>query len=364
MKVMSIVGARPQFIKAAMVNRALRQGSVDDILIHTGQHYDDNMSKLFFDEMEIPRPSHNLGVGSGSHAVQTGTGLMKLEPLCADIRPDFVLVFGDTNATLTGALVGAKIGIPVAHVEAGLRSGDRSMPEEINRIVADRLSDLLFCPTDTAVKNLAAEGMTSGVHNVGDVMYDAAVHFGQLAAERSAVLDSLSLSSGNFVLATIHRDFNTDDGGRLRAITDGLLRLGRTVVFPAHPRVRKRLAEEELLAALENSESVRITEPVGYLDMVALEKNAAVIVTDSGGVQKEAFFHGVPCVTIRPSTEWVETVEAGWNRLVDADADAIAGAVGAARPPEGSFSAKSYGSGSSAKLIAGILKGACRREAQ
>ena len=324
MKVLTVVGARPQFIKAAPVSRALRR-THEEVLVHTGQHYDDNMSDIFFRELEIPAPDVNLEVGSGPHGAQTGAMMTRLEKVVLDARPDLVLVYGDTNSTLAGALVATKLHIRVAHVEAGLRSFDRRMPEEINRILTDHVSDVLFCPTDVAARNLEREGVTTGVHVVGDVMYDAFLHNVEAARKRARAVQELGLERDGFVLATIHRAENTDDAARLRAIMRGLGESGQQVVMPLHPRTRARLGEDA-------GPSIRIIDPVGYLDMLALEDAAALIATDSGGVQKEAFFAGKPCVTLRDSTEWTETVEAGWNTLVGADAERIADAVRAFRP--------------------------------
>ncbi len=356
MKVLSVVGARPQFVKAAVVTQALREAGVEEVMVHTGQHYDAGMSEVFFAELGIPAPAHNLGVGSGSHAAQTAGALTGLERLCLSERPDAVLVYGDTNATLSGALAAAKLRLPVAHVEAGLRSFDRRMPEEVNRVVADHLSRWLFCPTATAVDNLSREGITAGVVLVGDVMYDAVLRFGARAAAVSTVLERLRVTPGAFVLATIHRDFNTDAPDRLAGIVNGLLGCGLPVVFPAHPRVRKCLERGGWLARLEAEPRLRLCEPVGYLDMVRLEAAARVILTDSGGVQKEAFFHGVPCVTVRDTTEWVETVTAGWNRLAPAEAGSVAQALLAAGPPAGAHRPAFYGAGDAAGRIADILK--------
>ncbi|MDI6775004.1 MAG: UDP-N-acetylglucosamine 2-epimerase (non-hydrolyzing) [Verrucomicrobiota bacterium] len=354
MKVLTVVGARPQFVKVAMVSRALAVAGIEEALVHTGQHYDETLSRVFFEELGIPAPRVNLGVGSGTHAFQTGEAMRRLEPLCVEQRPDRVLVYGDTNTTLAGALTAAKLHIPVAHVEAGLRSFDRGMSEEINRIVADSLSAFLFCPTETAARNLAAEGIVRGVHNVGDVMIDAALRFGVAARAKSRILDRLGLAEKGFVLATIHRDFNTDERVRLAGIVAGLVACGEQVVFPAHPRVRKQLAAFGLDVEIRESSKVRLIDPVGYLDMIRLEMAARVIVTDSGGVQKEALFHGVPCVTARPSTEWVETVELGWNRLVEPDAETIRTAVAGAKPPARAPPVL-YGDGHSAERIAEIL---------
>ena len=351
MIVLTVVGARPQFIKTAMVSRALRARGIREVLVHTGQHYDDNMSRVFFDEMGIPKPDHNLGVGSGGHAFQTGEAMKGLESLCAEHQPDVLLVHGDTNATLAGALVAAKQCIPGAHVEAGLRSFDRAMPEEVNRVVTDHVSKCLFCPTDTAVENLRREGITRHVHQVGDVMYDAALHFAEQAKESSDVLSRLGVSEKSFVLVTVHRDFNTDSKERLEGIIRGVLQSGVQVVFPAHPRVRKCLEQYGLLGELEESGDDVLTEPVGYLDMIRLELGARAVMTDSGGVQKEAYFYGVPCLTVRPSTEWVETVDAGWNHLLAADADQIAGALDKVTTPGGD-PPEVFGDGHAAERIA------------
>ena len=328
MKIVSVVGARPQFIKAAVVSRVLR-GRHQEILLHTGQHYDDEMSGVFFRELDLPRPDINLGVGSGSHARQTGEMLIGIEPVLLREKPDGVLIYGDTNSTLAGALAAAKLGIPLAHVEAGLRSFNRAMPEEINRVVADHLSDLLFCPTRTAVENLAREGITAGVHRVGDVMYDLLLQSLPLAERTSTILERLGLQPGAYLLATVHRASNTDLRENLAGILAGLGATGETVVLPLHPRTRHALAGWGLVPA----EKVRLIEPVGYLDMLVLEKNARLILTDSGGVQKEAYWLGIPCVTLREETEWVETVEAGWNVLVGTSVEHLVAAVHSFHPP-------------------------------
>jgi len=332
MKIASVVGARPQFIKAAPVCRALRRsGFHAEILIHTGQHYDPSMSDVFFKELDIPAPDHHLGIGSASHGEQTGAMLAAVERILLAERPDAVLVYGDTNSTLAGALAAAKLSIPTAHVEAGLRSFNRRMPEEINRVVADHLAALLFCPSENAAANLAREGITAGVHVVGDVMADALESVGARAAARSTILERLGLRPGGFLLATIHRAENTDDPVRLQSILTAFAGIPETIVFPVHPRTRKTLAAlGDPHRALPR---LRTIDPVGYLDMAWLERSARLIMTDSGGVQKEAYWLGVPCLTLRDETEWVETVEAGWNRLVGADTEAIVGAVAAFRPP-------------------------------
>ncbi len=315
MKVITVVGARPQFVKAAPVSRALRAQGVDEKLIHTGQHYDYNMSALFFDELDIPEPAWNLGVGSGSHGAQTAAMLTGIEQVLLTEKPDWLLVYGDTNSTLAGALAATKLHVKVAHVEAGLRSFNRRMPEEINRVVTDHVSDLLLCPSQTAVDNLAKEGITHGVHLVGDVMADALAFATERARHRSDILVQLGLAEKGFLLATVHRAENTDDETRLRNIWQAFTEIGETIVFPVHPRTRNQLAACRLPPAA----NVRMIEPVGYLDMVMLEQSAKMILTDSGGIQKEAYWLGVPCVTLRDETEWVETVLAGWNVLVGAD---------------------------------------------
>jgi UDP-N-acetylglucosamine 2-epimerase len=312
-KVLTIVGARPQFIKAWPVGRALSGAGMQEVLVHSGQHYDDRMSQVFFDEMGIRRPDRNLEIGSGPHGEQTGRMLVALEQVMLEERPDWVLVYGDTNTTLAGAIAACKLEIPIAHVEAGLRSFNRSMPEEHNRVLTDHCSTLLLCPTQTAVDHLANEGVRGGVHLVGDVMYDAVLHFGQVARERSRVLVDNQLADGGYYLATIHRPYNTDAPARLYALLAGLDQVDAPVVFPMHPRTRARLVASLGGQTLRN---VRCIDPVGYLDMLRLEQSARGIVTDSGGVQKEAFFFSVPCFTLRPETEWVETVTSGWNTLI------------------------------------------------
>lgn len=322
MKIVSIVGARPQFIKAAPVSRVLRQGH-HELLVHTGQHYDYGMSQIFFDELDIPEPDLNLGIGSGPHGAQTGAMLEQIERVLLDEQPDWVLVYGDTNSTLAGALAASKLHVPVAHVEAGLRSFNKAMPEEVNRVLTDHVSDLLFCPTKTAVENLAAEGITVGVYHTGDVMYDAVLYYVDRAEAHSTVMDELKLETGSYLLATIHRPRNTDEAHNLRAILKALGETGETVILPAHPRTRKAIEAANVVV----SNNVRVIEPVGYLDMLQLERHARMILTDSGGIQKEAYFFGVPCVTLREETEWVETVDAGWNVLVGAHEERILEAV-------------------------------------
>jgi UDP-N-acetylglucosamine 2-epimerase len=327
MKVASVVGARPQFIKAAPLDRELRKEH-QHVLIHTGQHYDYAMSAVFFDELGIPEPDYNLGVGSARHGKQTGEMLTLIEETLIREQPQCVVVYGDTNSTLAGALAAAKLHLAVAHVEAGLRSFNRAMPEEINRVLTDHVANLLFCPTETAVGNLAREGITEGVFNVGDVMYDAVLQGMETVEKSCHLLDSLGLRSGGYLLATVHRASNTDDAANLSSILQALNETEEPVVFPAHPRTR--LAMERI--GFTASPHLRVLEPVSYLEMLNLEKNARLVLTDSGGVQKEAFFFGVPCVTLREETEWVETVEAGWNTLVGADKARILEAVRSFQP--------------------------------
>lgn len=357
MKIASIVGARPQFIKAAVVSRVLWARGVEELFIHTGQHYDRDMSQVFFDELDVPAPDCNLGVGSGLHGEQTGRMLQALEPVLARHRPDWVLVYGDTNSTLAGALAAVKLHLPVAHVEAGLRSFDRRMPEEINRVLTDQVSEILFAPTDAAVENLRREGIaTRKIHRVGDVMYDAARYYGGKAEHQSRVLRQLDLETKRYLLATVHRAENTDHPGRLEAIFAALIRLGQEmpVVVPLHPRTRKALSQIGLLEDV--ALSICLIEPVGYLDMVMLEKNARLIVTDSGGVQKEAFFYQVPCLTLREQTEWVELVAAGWNSVVyPQDPDRVVSAAQKALQNLPPSCANPYGDGDSAAQIVDIL---------
>ena len=326
MRVLTVVGARPQFVKAGPVSAVLRREN-REFLLHTGQHYDREMSAIFFDELGLPTPDRNLDIGSGPHGEQTGRMLAAIERVVEEQRPDWVLVYGDTNSTLAGALAAVKLHVPVAHVEAGLRSFDRRMPEEINRVVTDHVSSLCLCPTAAASAQLEREGMADAVVT-GDVMYDAFIEQADRARSRSRVLQRLGLAPDEFVLATVHRAENVDDAGRLGAILDGLARSRCRVVLPLHPRTRHAIAR----LGITLDPNVHAVEPVGYLDMIQLETAAAAIVTDSGGVQKEAYFAGRPCVTLRESTEWVETVETGWNRLVGCRPEAIAEAAACFRP--------------------------------
>ena len=353
MKILSVVGARPQFIKAAAVSRVFRRTrGLTEILVHTGQHYDKNMSDIFFKELDIPRADVHLGIGSASHGQQTGRMLEAIESAIQNARPDWVLVYGDTNSTLAGALAAAKLRVPIAHVEAGLRSFNRAMPEEINRVAADHVSDLLFAPTKIAVENLRREGMPiKRIAKVGDVMYDAALYYAQTAEKQSHILDDLKLHPGSYILATVHRAENTDDPARLKAIFAALQHAGRDmpVVLPLHPRTRAAITR----LGLAGNSCIRIIAPVGYLDMVVLERNARTIVTDSGGVQKEAFFYKVPCITLRNETEWVELVDAGWNCLLPPDSPSLARRLSTAikgfRRP--ATAPRLYGSGHAAEAI-------------
>ncbi len=334
MKVLTVLGARPQFIKASVVSAEFARRSIPEVVVHTGQHYDANMSEVFFEDLGMSSPAYHLGIGGGSHAKMTGRMLEEIEKVLLQECPDVVLVYGDTNSTLAGALASVKMHIPVAHVEAGLRSFNMRMPEEVNRILSDRISNWLFTPTSSAADHLRQEGVEeSKIVPVGDVMYDVAISHGLRAASRSGLLDRLNMTRHGYVLVTVHRAENTDDVARLGAIIDGLLRVAKRVpvLWPLHPRTRRALEASDNYERLANH--VALIDPVGYLDMVQLEMNAALIATDSGGVQKEAFFHRIPCVTLRDETEWVELVSAGWNQLVppvsgEAIDEAIDGMVG------------------------------------
>jgi UDP-GlcNAc3NAcA epimerase len=356
MRVVSVVGARPNFIKAAMVSRALREcPGVSEAVIHTGQHYDADMSGVFFEELGLRDPDWNLEIGSGPHGRQTGRMLEAIESvlLSSSEMPDWVVVHGDTNSTIAGALAAAKIGIKVAHVEAGLRTYNRENAEEMNRVLTDHISDVLFAPTAIAADNLLREGIASArVDQVGDVMYDAVLHFREIAEERSTILPDLGLTMGGYVLATIHRAENTDSPGRLEVIFDALQCVARTlpVVLPLHPRTRAALARDGALA--EVTSALMVTNPLGYLDMLTLERNAALVCTDSGGVQKEAFFHGTPAVVLDFDTDWGELVEAGWNTLAPpTHVDSVVSAVHLALHRRGT-PVDAFGRGNAAALIA------------
>lgn len=331
MKIVSIVGARPQFIKCAPLSRELRKKH-EEILVHTGQHYDYEMSEVFFNELKIPEPNYNLGVGSCSHGEQTGKMLTEIEKVLIKEKPACVLVYGDTNSTLAGALAAAKLQICVAHIEAGLRSHDRRMPEEINRILADHVSDLLFCPTNTAVDNLAKEGITDGVHLSGDVMVDAMEYYRNVAEKKSHILDELSLYDKGYLVVTIHRQSNTDELENLSNIVSALCETNETIIFPVHPRTLKSLEKYGLLGILKSH--VIMVNPLGYLDMLKLMAHSKKILTDSGGVQKEAYLLQVPCATLRNNTEWVETLKGGWNILTGSKKDEILRAIDIQVKPE------------------------------
>jgi UDP-N-acetylglucosamine 2-epimerase len=333
LRVLTVIGNRPQFVKAAAVSRLLR-AEHDELLVHTGQHHDDELSTIFVTELGIPRPERELGIYGGTNTEQTARMLAVLGPLVADERPDLVLVYGDTNSTLAGGLAGAQAHVPVAHVEAGMRSFDRAMPEELNRVLTDHLSDLLLCPSPTAVANLEREHAAGRIELVGDVMVDLALLFQPRARADDAPLQEAGVSPGEYVLATAHRAGNVDDPARLRALVDLLLALPMAVALPLHPRTRARLQDAGWLGELEDAEHVRLLAPLGYVAFTALLARARTVLTDSGGVQKEAYLAGVPCITMRDTTEWVETVEVGWNVLVDLDAGAALAALERTPPAE------------------------------
>lgn len=351
MRVLTVVGNRPQFVKAAAVSRRLREAH-EEILVHTGQHYDDELSASFFRDLELPQPDCELGVGSDSHAQQTAAILTRLEPVVAKAGPDLVMVYGDTNSTLGGALVAAKLQVPVAHLEAGMRSFDRSMPEEINRVLTDHCADVLLCSSETAVANLRAEGIVGGVYLVGDVMLDAALMFAAAAAQHADVLQRLELREGDYVVVTAHRQGNVDDRERLERLVELLAALTTRFVFPVHPRTRKCLGDAGIWDRLTALPNAVVLPPVGYLDFTELLRHATAVLTDSGGIQKEAYLFGVPCVTLRDRTEWVETVELGWNQLVDLDADAALRALATRRPQA---HPDLYGGGSAAGELVSAL---------
>jgi UDP-GlcNAc3NAcA epimerase len=357
-KILTVIGARPQFIKAAALTRILsRHAGLIELLVHTGQHYDNNMSDIFFNELELPNPQYNLAIGSSSHGKQTGDMLAGLEDVFQREQPDLVLIYGDTNSTLAAALAASKMHIPVAHVEAGLRSFNRKMPEEVNRIVADQLSTLLFTPTQGAHHHLKSEGVPEEkIHFSGDVMYDVALYFGVKAEATSQILKRLDLLNTPYILATIHRAENTDDPKRLMNIMEALMEQGQKmpVILPLHPRTRAFLKQYYLLNDVQNV--LHVIEPVGFLDMIMLEKNASLIVTDSGGVQKEAFFYHVPCVTLRDETEWQELVELGWNTVVSPENKAMmTKIIEHSLTQVGDLTQRPYGMGDAAEKIAQVL---------
>jgi UDP-N-acetylglucosamine 2-epimerase len=350
MKIVSIVGARPQFIKSAPVSMVIADAGYIEYKIHTGQHYDYSMSQIFFDELGIAEPTINLGIGSGTHGRQTGEMLIGIEKELLEQNPDIVIVYGDTNSTLAGSLAACKLNIKLAHVEAGLRSRNRLMPEEHNRVLTDHCSDLLFCPTQTAVNNLSNEGIKKGVHLVGDTMYDAVLLYMKLAEQKSKILQTLGITSKDYLLATIHRAYTTDNPGLLKGIISAFRNSNELIIFPMHPRTGQTFKK----FSISIPENVRVIDPVGYLDMIMLEINARLILTDSGGMQKEAYFFSVPCLTLRTETEWTETVESGWNKLVGFDSRTIIDGINSLNWPD-QLSVPIYGDGNASKKIIKLL---------
>lgn len=368
MKIVTVVGARPQFIKAAAVSREIaKHPDIDEIIIHTGQHFDKNMSEVFFEEMQIPTPRYHLNINSMNHGVMTGRMLEGIEPILLNEKPDFVMVYGDTNSTLAGALAAKKLHIKVVHVEAGLRSFNMQMPEEINRILTDRISDILCCPTDKAVDNLKREGfeyIPCKVVKTGDVMQDAAWYYQEISATKSNIIRKLNLEGNEFLLCTMHRAENTDDPERLSSIFAALheISLEMRVVLPLHPRTRKIAVTMGLVPELvdlqltTHNSQLLIVSPVGYFDMIELLKNTRIVLTDSGGVQKEAFFFAKPCVTLRDETEWVELVDKGFNRLAGAEKDKIIDAYNEMKGKQFNFNVDMYGKGLASKIILNAIQ--------
>jgi UDP-N-acetylglucosamine 2-epimerase len=350
-RIVTIIGNRPQFVKAAAVSHKLRR-THDELIVHTGQHYDDDLSRIFFEELGVPAPDRELGAGSGSSTAQTARMLARLDPVLAELRPSLALVYGDTNSTLAGALAAAQAGIPVGHVEAGMRSFDRSMPEELNRIVTDHASDVLLCSTETAVRNLEREGAGRDAHLVGDVMADVLLAFRDIAERDSLILEIRGLEPGEYFLVTAHRPGNVDFPERLERLVELIEALPGPVAFPVHPRTEARLEAAGLFDRLEAAPQVELTPPLGYLDFLKLALHARAVLTDSGGVQKEAYLLGVPCLTLRDTTEWVETVEAGWNVLVDLDGDAALAALERRPPAE---RPELYGGGHAADRVCEVV---------
>jgi UDP-N-acetylglucosamine 2-epimerase (non-hydrolysing)/UDP-GlcNAc3NAcA epimerase len=351
MKVLTVVGNRPQFIKAAAVSGPLRQEH-SEVLIHTGQHFDEELSGVFFNELGLPSPDRQLGISRGSNTSQTARMLHALEPVVAEVKPDVMLIYGDTNSTLAGALAGAQARLPVAHVEAGMRSFDRAMPEELNRVLSDHASRLLLCSSEVAVTNLQREGVSGEIELVGDVMVDVALNVQPLARGRVELLRARGLEAGAYVLATAHRAGNVDAPDRLRRLVELLLSLPCPLVLPLHPRTHARLRAAGLLERLQRSDQVMVTPPLGYVEFTTLLCNSAALLTDSGGVQKEAYLAGVRCITMRPSTEWVETVQTGWNTLVDLDPEAARAALDSPAPAE---RPPLYGDGHAAERVVAAL---------
>jgi UDP-GlcNAc3NAcA epimerase len=355
MKVVTVVGNRPQFVKAAAVSRHLR-ARVDEVLVHSGQHYDRHLSAIFFEELGLPRPDRQLGVGSGSHAVQTGATMARLEPVLQEEGPDAALVYGDTNTTLAAALVAAKLCLPLVHLEAGMRSFDRAMPEEVNRVIADRLADLLLCATETAMANLAAAGLAGRARLVGDPMADVALRLAPIAERESRIRGRVGVEAGDYLVATLHRAANVDEPANLEravALLSAVAERHGPLVFPTHPRTRAALVRDGLLARLEAVPGALLVEPLGYLDFLCLLRGARAMLTDSGGVQKEAYLAGIPCLTLRERTEWVETLEDGRNRLVGLDLEAALDALAAGDDAAGgSPDARVYGGGGAGERCA------------
>ena len=351
MPLVTIVGNRPQFVKAAAVSRRLRERH-EELIVHTGQHHDDELSRVFFEELGVPPPDHQLHAVSGSNTAQTARILAELEPILLEARPELVIVYGDTNSTLAGALAAAQARLPTAHVEAGMRSFDRSMPEELNRVLVDHASELLLCSTETAVENLARESALGETHLVGDVMADVSIAFQALARERSTALADRGLQPGGYLLVTAHRAGNVDSPERLLRLVEVLEALPGPVVFPVHPRTRRRLEEDGLLERLSDVNDLELARPLGYLDFLELARNARAVLTDLGGVQKEAYLLGVPCVTLRDTTEWVETVDSGWNVLVDLDRDAALAALDRQPPLE---RPELYGGGHASERVRDVV---------
>ena len=352
MKIVTIIGARPQFIKASILSLEFsKDQSIEEIIIHTGQHFDHNMSQIFFEEMMIPAPKYNLGIQNLSHGAMTGRQLEKVEEILLKEKPDYIIVYGDTNSTLAGALAAVKIHIPIIHVESGLRSFNRKMPEEINRLLTDHISSILFVPSEVSLNNLIREGIDrKKIFNVGDIMFDSTLYFSKKADHASKILDQLGIQKRNYILTTIHRPENTDSPTRLKNIFDALSSLDTQVIIPIHPRTKGKLAEYKC----NIRKNIKLIDPVGFFDMIILEKNASKIATDSGGIQKEAFFHGVPCITIREQTEWVELLDIGVNILTGSNIDNLKKALNSDLKP---FEPNNiYGSGNTANKIIKILK--------
>ncbi|MFH1296660.1 MAG: UDP-N-acetylglucosamine 2-epimerase (non-hydrolyzing) [Bacteroidota bacterium] len=351
MKIVSVIGARPQFIKAAAISRVIRvRPDIREVILHTGQHYDENMSRFFFEELSIPEPNYNLGVGSGSHAWQTGKMLEGIEAILLKEKPDWTLLFGDTNSTIAGALAATKLHVPVAHVEAGLRSFNRIMPEEINRIVTDRISDLLCAPTQTAVTNLHNEGLQEATRFTGDVMYDSVLFYREIVEKDPAAYSIQDLPK-DFLLATIHRAENTDHPQQMENILYAIRQLPYPVLLPIHPRTKK------MISGFSLPQNLRLIDPVGYLLMLSLILKATKVLTDSGGLQKEAYFLGTPCITLRTETEWVETLHDGWNTVTSTDPEKIIRAV--QLPPPVHPQSQAFGKGDAAEIIVGLFTGTC-----